>query len=99
MMLDVLSTMAKVTRNGQISLPAELRRRWNVDSVLVMDHGDYAVVCPMPDDPVASVRGKYAGPGPSSEEVRAAEREAEAELEDARLAAHRAVEDRRGAGS
>ena len=65
---------AKVTRNGQISLPAPLRRRWGAGSVLVIDRGDYAIVRPMPADPIAVLRGAHAGPGPSVEDARAAER-------------------------
>jgi bifunctional DNA-binding transcriptional regulator/antitoxin component of YhaV-PrlF toxin-antitoxin module len=66
-----------VTSNGQVSLPAALRRRWHVDTVLVIDHGHYAIVRPIPDDPIAALQGAHAGPGPTTEEVRAAEREAE----------------------
>lgn len=76
---------AKVTSNGQISLPAKLRRRWGTRRVLVIDRGEYAIVRPLPDDPIKALRGKYAGTGPPSEEVRRAEREAEAEIEDRRL--------------
>lgn len=68
---------AKVTRSGQVSLPAELRRRWASESVLVIDRGDYAIVRPIPDDPVARLQGAHAGPGPSLDEARAAERAAE----------------------
>lgn len=70
---------AKVTRNGQVSLPAELRHRWGADSVLVVDRGDYAIVRPIPKDAVTALKGAFAGPGPTSEKVRAAEREADAE--------------------
>jgi bifunctional DNA-binding transcriptional regulator/antitoxin component of YhaV-PrlF toxin-antitoxin module len=73
------STRAKVTRNGQVSLPAELRHRWGAGSVLVIDRGDYAIVRPIPEDTVTDLRGAHAGPGPTSEEARRAEREAEAE--------------------
>ena len=76
---------AKVTRNGQVSLPAELRHRWGASSVLVVDRGDYAIVRPIPDDVVAALQGAYAGQGPNSEEARAAEREAEAESEARRI--------------
>ena len=69
------SVQAKVTSNGQVSLPAELRHRWGVGSVLVIDRGDYAIVRPIPDDPVAALRGAHAGPGPTTEVVRAAERD------------------------
>lgn len=74
------SVKAKVTRNGQVSLPAELRHRWAAGSVLVIDRGDYAIVRPIPDDTIATVLGSHAGPGPTSEQARAAERESEAEV-------------------
>jgi bifunctional DNA-binding transcriptional regulator/antitoxin component of YhaV-PrlF toxin-antitoxin module len=79
-----LAVQAKVTRNGQVSLPAAMRRRWNAASVLVIDRGDYAIVRPVPDDIVGTLQGSHAGPGPSSEEMRRAEREAEAQANDAR---------------
>lgn len=82
MMDDVLSTLAKLTRNGQMSLPSELRRRWNVDAVLVMDRGDYAIIAPMPDDPMEGLVGVFAGPGPTSDEIRAEDRRIEAEIEE-----------------
>lgn len=68
------SVEAKVTRNGQMSLPAELRHRWRAGSVLVIDRGDYAIVRPIPNDPVTALRGAHAGPGMSSEEARALDR-------------------------
>jgi bifunctional DNA-binding transcriptional regulator/antitoxin component of YhaV-PrlF toxin-antitoxin module len=73
-MSDMDAVQAKVTRNGQVSLPAELRRRWGAASVLVIDRGDYAIVRPMPRDPIAVLRGAHAGAGPSSEDARAADR-------------------------
>ena len=66
---------AKVTSNGQVSLPAELRHRWGADSVLVIDRGDYAIVRPIPRDAVAALNGAYAGSGPTSEAARRADRE------------------------
>lgn len=72
---------AKVTSNGQVSLPAELRHRWASRSVLVIDRGDYAIMRPIPSDPVAALRGVHAGPGPTSEQVRAEERAAESARE------------------
>lgn len=68
----------KVTSNGQVSLPAELRHRWRAPAVLVIDKGDYAIVRPIPDDPVTALRGSHAGPGPASDRVRADERSADA---------------------
>ena len=68
------SVEAKVTRNGQMSLPAELRHRWGAGSVLVIDRGDYAIVRPIPPDNVTALRGAHAGPGPSSDQTRALDR-------------------------
>jgi len=68
----------RVSRNGQVSIPAATRLRWDVDEVLVVDLGDRIVVRPLPADRIDSLRGKYRGRGPSTDEARAAEREAEA---------------------
>jgi bifunctional DNA-binding transcriptional regulator/antitoxin component of YhaV-PrlF toxin-antitoxin module len=75
---------AKVTANGQVSLPAALRRRWGASSVLVIDRGSYVIVRPIPPDPVAELKGAHAGTGPAAEEARRAERRAEADRERAR---------------
>lgn len=58
-------------------MPAELRHRWAAGSVLVIDRGDYAIVRPIPTDPLASLRGSHAGPGPGLELSRATERTTE----------------------
>lgn len=83
-MLGVMSSESKVTKNGQVSLPAELRRRWEAKSVLFIDKGNHAVIFPMPDDPIGTLYGKYAGPGPTTDEMRAEYRREEAEAEDRR---------------
>lgn len=75
------TTRAKVTQNGQVSLPAPLRHRWGAGAVLVIDRGDYAIVRPIPDDPITALRGVHAGPGPATEAARAAERDADPERE------------------
>ena len=80
----VTPTKAKVTRGGQFSLPAELRHRWKASAVLVVDRGEYAIVRPIPDDPVTALLGAHAGPGPTTDEVRTEERAAEAAREAAR---------------
>lgn len=68
----------KLSRNGQVSLPAETRHRWNSDRILVVDLGDHVVMRPLPEDPVGAMYGKYRGVGPSSEEARRAERRTDA---------------------
>ena len=80
---------AKVTANGQVSLPAELRRRWHAPAVLVIDRGDYAIMRPIPEDPIAALRGAYAGGGPSLEDARAADRAVEEQREQDRAEGQR----------
>lgn len=79
-------TAVKVSRNGQISVPAAVRHRWGAQTVLVIDRGDYAIIRPVPDDPVEALRGAYASPGPVTEAVRAENRNAEAAIEQQRRA-------------
>jgi bifunctional DNA-binding transcriptional regulator/antitoxin component of YhaV-PrlF toxin-antitoxin module len=76
----------RVSRNGQVSVPAAIRHRWGAAAVLVIDRGDYAIIRPVPDDPIASLRGARARPGPASEEARSADRAAEAASETRRQA-------------
>lgn len=75
------TTRMRVTKHGQVSLPAELRHRWGADCVLVIDRGDYAIVRPVPADPLRALRGAHRGPGPATEQARAAERAIESERE------------------
>jgi bifunctional DNA-binding transcriptional regulator/antitoxin component of YhaV-PrlF toxin-antitoxin module len=69
--------IAKVTANGQISLPAEVRRRWDVDRVILIDRGTHMIVRALPADPVAAFRGRYKTSGPRTDELRDVERVAD----------------------
>lgn len=80
----MVSTHAKLTGSGQVSLPAALRRRWSAVAILVIDRGDYAIIRPIPADPIASLKGAHAGPGPSTEDARENERNEEALVEERR---------------
>ena len=80
------ATQVKVSRNGQVSVPAAVRHRWGTATVLVIDRGDYAIIRPVPDDPIESLRGSYAELGPTAEEARSANRIAEAASEERRQA-------------
>lgn len=60
----------RVSANGQVSIPAEARARWRAEQVVVVDLGDRVVVRPLPEAPVAALRGKYRQRGPSSEGAR-----------------------------
>lgn len=81
-----------VSRNGQVSIPAAVRARWRTDEdvladkVVVVDMGDYIVVGPALKDPIRQLRGKYAGRGPSTDEMRRQDREEDAEYETKREA-------------
>jgi bifunctional DNA-binding transcriptional regulator/antitoxin component of YhaV-PrlF toxin-antitoxin module len=59
-----------VSRNGQVSIPAEARTRWQARRLLVVDMGDRVVMRPLPDDPIEALEGKYAGRGPDSDQAR-----------------------------
>ena len=82
---DVSSAAAHVmtiSRNGQVSIPAETRARWRTRKVIVVDLGDRVVMRPAPDDDngdgVSGMQGTYAGRGPDTSTARAASRRADA---------------------
>jgi bifunctional DNA-binding transcriptional regulator/antitoxin component of YhaV-PrlF toxin-antitoxin module len=50
----------KITASGQISLPADVRQRWEVKRVRLIDHGDHVEVHPLPDHVVAATVGAFA---------------------------------------
>jgi hypothetical protein len=61
-----------------------VRKRWGTRAVLAEDRGDRLVLRPAPDDPIAAVRGVFAEEmrgGATIDELRAAGRAEEAELE------------------
>lgn len=70
-----------VSTNGQVSIPAAARARWKTRKVVVVDLGDRVVIGPMPDDPVAALKGKYKGRIPSSDVLRREARREEEEIE------------------
>ncbi|HEY1689236.1 MAG TPA: AbrB/MazE/SpoVT family DNA-binding domain-containing protein [Solirubrobacteraceae bacterium] len=75
-----------ISRGGQVSVPASVRKRWGTRVVLAEDRGDELVLRPAPEDPLSAVRGIFAAElrGASSDKLRGAARAEEAELEDAR---------------
>jgi AbrB family looped-hinge helix DNA binding protein len=73
---------AKISSNGQVSIPAAVRRRWKAERALVIDKGDRIIIRPVPNDPIGAVIGKYAGAKPS-EELRRIARDEDREREDA----------------
>jgi AbrB family looped-hinge helix DNA binding protein len=73
----------KISKGGQVSIPAPIRKRWGTTTVTLEDRGDEIVLKPAPDDPIAAAAGAFAG-GPKIdwEAVAREEREAEAEAEE-----------------
>lgn len=51
----------RISSGGQISVPAEVRRRWNTSRVTLEDRGDSLIVAPAPDDPISALRGSLKG--------------------------------------
>ena len=51
----------KITKGGQVSLPASVRHRWRTQSVAFEDLGDMLIVRPVPDDAVAAAKGAFQG--------------------------------------
>lgn len=72
--MNEMSQVMKLSSNGQVSIPAEVRARWQADRMIVVDLGDMIVMRPYPEDPVGSLAGKYAGRGPSTDDARVADR-------------------------
>jgi bifunctional DNA-binding transcriptional regulator/antitoxin component of YhaV-PrlF toxin-antitoxin module len=72
------TSIMKVTGNGQVSIPAATRSRWNAERVIVVDLGDRVVMRPLPDDPVRDLRGKYKDRLPTSDSIRQEDRQLDA---------------------
>lgn len=71
-----------ISKGGQISLPVEIRRRWGVGRLMLVDRGDRVELRPLPDDPIAALRGVFKDvPGPPTEVVLAQLRQEDAAVE------------------
>jgi bifunctional DNA-binding transcriptional regulator/antitoxin component of YhaV-PrlF toxin-antitoxin module len=49
----------RISKGGQVSIPAHVRRRWATEDVVVEDFGDRLVLRPIPRDPIADARGAF----------------------------------------
>jgi AbrB family looped-hinge helix DNA binding protein len=74
----------KISKGGQVSIPAPIRKRWGTMTVTLEDRGEEIVLKPAPDDPIAAAAGAFAsqGRGLGLETIRREEREAELEAEE-----------------
>lgn len=79
--MSATAHIMKMSRNGQLSVPADARHRWKTDRYLVVDLGDRVVIRPYPDDPLRTLRGKYRDRGVSSAATRRAARAADTAAE------------------
>lgn len=77
--VTVAEHVMTISRNGQVSIPAAARARWDTRKVLVVDLGDRVVMRPAPDSDAgaAHLQGKYAARGPDTSTARRAARRAE----------------------
>jgi AbrB family looped-hinge helix DNA binding protein len=74
----------KISKRGQISIPARIRQRWDTSTLALEDPADRIVIEPAPDDAIAAAEGALAeefwhlDPGRLRREAREDERSAEA---------------------
>jgi len=71
----------RISKGGQVSLPASIRRRWATDALVIEDLGDRVVLRPIPADPIAAAKGSLRSRGSTArarERFRREEQEAEA---------------------
>lgn len=74
-----------ISKGGQISVPADVRKRWGTRRLQLDDRGDELVLRPAPEDPIAAARGALKGRlRVTSDEMRRLEREEEARIEEAK---------------
>jgi bifunctional DNA-binding transcriptional regulator/antitoxin component of YhaV-PrlF toxin-antitoxin module len=74
--------LARISKGGQISLPASVRRRWRTDRVWIEDKGNAVVVRPLPADPISAARGSLHLPkGLTSDRLRETARAEEDQIE------------------
>jgi bifunctional DNA-binding transcriptional regulator/antitoxin component of YhaV-PrlF toxin-antitoxin module len=63
-LMAAIEHLMTMSRNGQVSIPAQTRARWGTRKVIVVDLGDRVVMRHAPDeDPIGGLQGKYAGRG------------------------------------
>lgn len=56
----IMRARTRISKGGQISIPAAIRRRWGTSTVALDDQGDRLVIEPAPDDPIGAAEGALA---------------------------------------
>ena len=79
------SVNTHISKGGQISIPATVRRRWATDQIVLEDRGDSLIVRPLPADPIGAARGSLRLPdGLTTDKLRAMARAEDLEAEQRR---------------
>ena len=50
----------RISKGGQISIPAAIRNRWGTQTLVLEDQGNRLVIEPAPDDPISAAEGALA---------------------------------------
>lgn len=50
----------KISKGGQVSIPAPIRKRWGTTTITLEDQGDRLVISPAADDPIEAAAGALA---------------------------------------
>jgi bifunctional DNA-binding transcriptional regulator/antitoxin component of YhaV-PrlF toxin-antitoxin module len=61
---NLMKQRMKISKGGQVSIPAPIRHRWSTTTVTLEDQGDRIVLTPAPDDPIAAAEGALREFGP-----------------------------------
>jgi hypothetical protein len=80
----VLMKATAISKGGQISVPAEIRRRWRTSRISLEDQGSAIIIRPIPDDPIGAAIGSLRGRGPDTDQMRAIVRDEESAGDDQR---------------
>lgn len=56
----IMKLRMRISKGGQISIPATIRHRWGTRTVALDDQGDRIVIEPAADDPIAAAEGALA---------------------------------------
>jgi bifunctional DNA-binding transcriptional regulator/antitoxin component of YhaV-PrlF toxin-antitoxin module len=56
----LMKSHLKISKGGQISIPASIRQRWGTSTLSLEDLGDRLLLAPAADDPIAAAEGALA---------------------------------------
>ena len=53
--------LLRISKGGQVSIPAPIRKRWGTNALVAEDHGDKLVLRPAPEDAIDRAYGALEG--------------------------------------